>query len=266
MKAFKYFDLPLVCLALVAAVVWMILKPVNPSGVRSLIVYAAPAVRVPLERIAADYEAETGRKVELRFGPSETILTQAGMVNPAAPGDLFFPADSSYVDAARDRGMVAEAFPIATMRVVVLTAPGNPKKITEWNDLLRQGVKVAVPNPGAAVGKVARNHLTKTGKWNALSLRVVDTGTVTEAANSAKLGAVDAAIVWDAVAGGYKDQTVLKLPEFDGVTARVDLAILKQSAVPAEAKRLAEFIVGEKGIQRFREAGFNVTPILEGTK
>jgi molybdenum ABC transporter molybdate-binding protein len=246
----------LVILGLIAAVAWLSMKFEEP--VRPLIVYAAPAVRVPLERIAGDYEAETGRKVEMRFGPSETILTQVGMTSPAAPADLFLPADSSYVETARDRRLVSEAFPIATMKVVVLTAPGNPKRIARWNDLLRDGMKVALPNPGAAVGKVARDHLTKTGKWNALAANVVDTGTVTEAANAAKLGAVDAAIVWDAVAGGYKDQTVLKLPEFEGASARVDLAILKQSSDPVWAKRLADFIIGEKGIQRFREAGFDV--------
>jgi molybdate transport system substrate-binding protein len=228
------------------------------AGPRSLIVYAAPAVRVPLERIAEDYEAETGRRVELRFGPSETILTQAGMANPAAPADLFLPADSSYVEAARNRGMITDAFPIATMGIVVLTAPGNPKKIATWNDLLRGGMKVAVPNAGAAVGKVARDHLAKIGKWDALVPRVVDTGTVTEAANAAKLGAVDAAVVWDAVALGYAGQTPLALPEFEGVAARVDLAILKQSADPAAARALADFIAGEKGIRRFRDAGYRV--------
>ena len=255
MKRPRYILIFIALLAFAAAALFT-LKFGEKPGVRPLIVYAAPAVRMPLERIAKDYEAATGRAVELRFGPSETILTQAAMVNPSAPVDLFFPADSSYVEAAKERGMIGESFPVASMSIVVLTASGNPKGIANWNDLLNDGVKVAVPNSGAAAGKVARNHLAATGKWDALAPRAIETFTVTEAANAAKLGSVDAAIVWDAVALGYAGQTILKLPEFEGVSARVEVATLKQSSDPAEAKKLAEFIAGEPGMQRFREAGY----------
>jgi ABC-type molybdate transport system substrate-binding protein len=68
------------------------------------------------------------------------------------------------------------------------------------------------------------------------------------------------------VAGGYAGQAVLKLPEFDGVTARVDLAILKQSSNSTEARKLADFIAGERGIRRFREAGFNVSTVRGAPK
>ena len=256
MKRFRFFPIYIALLAITAIAVLFGLKFAEKPGVRPLIVYAAPAVRVPLERIAKDYGTATGRAVELRFGPSETILTQAAMVNPSAPADLFFPADSSYVEAAGERGLIAESFPVASMSIVVLTAAGNPKGLANWNDLLNDGVKVAVPNSGAAAGKVARNHLAATGKWDALAPRAIETFTVTEAANAAKLGSVDAAIVWDAVALGYAGQTILELPEFAGVSARVDVATLKQSSDPAGAKMLAEFIAGEQGTQRFREAGY----------
>ena len=162
---------------LVAGLYWR--TDSNAPEQRPIIVYAAPAVRVPLEAIAKDYETETGRRIELRFGASEDILTKAGMVNPAEPADLLFPADASYVRMARDRGLISDQFPIATMKIVVLTAKGNPKNIAAWDDLLREGVKVAVPNPAAAVGKIARDHLVATGRWAALQPHAIDTGTVT---------------------------------------------------------------------------------------
>lgn len=247
----------LAALALVAAGLWWRQRDTGPG--RPLVVYAAAAVRVPLEAAARDYEAEHGRRVELRFGASEDVLTRAGMVNPSDPADLLLPADDSYVRQARDRGLVAESFPLVTMRAVVLVAPGNPKDLAAWSDLLRDGVRVAVPNPAAAVGKLTRDHLAATGRWAALKPRVADTGTVTEAANAAKVGAADAAVVWDAVAVNYPGQAVLNPPELAGVVGRVEVAVLAQSADRDAARDFARYLADPgRGLKTFRAAGFAV--------
>jgi molybdate transport system substrate-binding protein len=142
---------------------------------------------------------------------------------------------------------------------VLLTAPGNPKNLSRWADLLRPDVRVAVPSPAAAVGRLARDHLAAAGLWDELRPRVVATGTVTEAANAAKLGSADAAVVWDAVAAAYCGQTVVTLPELVPVMARVEVAILTQSPAPAAARRFARYLTApDRGLVRFREAGFRV--------
>ncbi len=254
----------LAVLALAATGLWWRQRDTGPG--RPLVVYAAAAVRVPLEAAARDYEAEHGRRVELRFGASEDVLTKAGLVNPADPADLFLPADDSYVRTARERGLVGESFPLATMRAVVLVAPGNPKAIAGWPDLLRDGVRVAVPNPAAAVGRLTRDHLAAAGRWKALAPRVADTGTVTEAANAAKVGAADAAVVWDAVAVNYPGQTVLNPPELAGVVGRVEVAVLAQSADPDAARAFARYLTDpEHGMKSFRAAGFTVGPVSNRT-
>jgi molybdate transport system substrate-binding protein len=241
----------------VAALAWRGGAP-RDAVHRPLVVYCAESGRVPMQAVATDYEARTGTAVELRFGPSETLLAQIELVDPA---DLFLPADTSYIDRARDRDLTAEAFPVADMRAVVLTAPGNPKGLAAWPDLLRDGTKVAVANRGAAVGKLAREHLVRTGLWPRLEPHVIDVGSVTQAATAAKVGAADAAVVWDAVAFNYPGQPVLALPELAGVTARVDVAVLKRAADPAAARRLAEYITDpERGLVQFRAAGFRTRP------
>ena len=250
----------LAVLALTVAGLWWRQRDAGPG--RPLIVYAAAAVRVPLEAAARDYEAEHGRRVELRFGASEDVLTRAGLVNPSDPADVFLPADDSYVRTARERGLVGESFPIATMRAVVLVAPGNQKAVAAWPDLLRDGVRVAVPNPAAAVGKLTRDHLAATGRWAALKPRVTDAGTVTEAANAAKVGAADAAVVWDAVAVNYPGQVVLNPPELAGVVGRVEVAVLTQSADADAAWAFARYLADpERGLKSFRAAGFTVGPV-----
>ncbi len=228
----------------------------GPDG-RPLVAYVAASFRAPMEAIARDYRQRTGRRVEMRFGASEDILHQAELAGPSAPADLFLPADDSYVGQARDKGLVAETFPVAVMRAVVLTPRGNPKGVTSWADLTREGMRVAVPNPAAAVGKLTRDHLARTGRWTELRPRVVDTGTVTEAANAAKLGTADAAVVWDAVAAGYPGQPVVRLPELDGVVARVELAVLSQSPDLDAARDFARYATDpDGGLREFRKAGF----------
>jgi ABC-type molybdate transport system substrate-binding protein len=171
------------------------------------------------------------------------------------------PADDSYLAQTRDHGLLEEWTLIARVRAVLLLAPDNPRGITTWTDLHSGGVRVAVPNDGAALGKQTRDHLTTTGHWTAVRPQVTDVLTVTDAANAARLGSVDAAVVWDAVAAGpgYRGQQVLAVPELDGVRGRVAVGVLKQSPDAAAARAFVDYLAG-RGFERFREAGFEVAP------
>lgn len=252
----------LVVLVGLGVALWWRERPTETAtSERPLIVYAAPTSRLPLEEIVAEYAREIGRRVELRFGPSEDILTKVRLPSPTEPADLFIPADDSYIHHARELGLITESMPIARVRAILLTSRGNPKGIAAWRDLLKDDVRVAVPNPGAAVGKLARDHLTRTGRWAALQPHVVDAGSVTDAANAAKAGGVDAAIVWDAVAtgAGYAEQSILTVPELDGVTGRIEVAVLNQSRDPAAARRFAQYITAtDRGLSHYRKHEFQV--------
>jgi molybdenum ABC transporter molybdate-binding protein len=231
------------------------------TGERPLIVYAAPTSRPPLEVIRAVYERETGRRVEVRYEPSEVLLEKVRLQHPTEPADLFIPADDSYVRQAQDAELVAETLPVARIRAVLLTPRGNPGNVAAWADLLKDGKRVAVANPAAAIGKLTRDHLTNTGLWAALEPHVVGTLTVTDAALMAKGGGVDGALVWDAVAksAAYRALPALELPELAGITGRVEVAVLKQSRDPTAAKRFARYIAAsDRGLEHYRATGFVV--------
>ena len=224
---------------------------------RPLIAFVAASLRPPMEAISADYQKQTGRRVELRFGGSEDLLTQARFSATTTPADLFLPADDSYLQKAHQLQLIGESFPLARMRCVVLR---NPKhKIGTWADLTSNGRKLALAEPSiAAIGLLTLNHLQATGRWDELNrVIVVKTDTVTQSANAVKLGTVDAAIVWDAVAYHFPELPTVRLLELDGIVATVPVAVLNQSPNPLEAKRFARFIANQ-GLQRFQEAGFEV--------
>ncbi len=243
-------------LGLVALVIGFARSP-GPTGPT---VFCAAALRPAMEATASTYEKENGTRVEFRFGNSESMLAAAELASDG-DGDLFLPADGGYVRTAEAKGLVAAAFPLATMRAVVVTRPGNPHHVAGFDDLLKADLKLGQATPdGAAVGKVTRDRLKSLGKWDALEARThVFLGTVTEAATSVKLGSTDAAVVWDAVAFQFPDLAVVRLPELDGAVGRVELAVLKGSKDPAAARRFAEYVAGDGGRAAFRANGFEAS-------
>jgi molybdenum ABC transporter molybdate-binding protein len=228
------------------------------SGPGTLLVHCAASIRLPLEAIAADYERDTGQRIEVQPGGSETLL--AG-IERSGRGDLFLPADESYIQAAQAKGLLADVFPLARERAVVLVRAGYPGRIAAWSDLVADGVRLAQANPdAAAVGKLCRDHLGPSGKWAELERRrPVSTGTVVEVANAVKLGSVDAGIVWDVVAAQYPGLTVVHLPELEPVVAKVEIAVLKSGPRPADALRFARYVASpDHGLPYFRKFGFEV--------
>ncbi len=245
----------LVLLALLVCGLWW--RERAQVAERPLVVLAAPTVRGPLEQVAADYERFSGRPVELVWGPSEQLVTNARYPAAHRPADVLLPADDSYLVQARDLGLLSGWTPLADTRAVLLLPPGNPKHIATWSDVAASGVRVAIPNDSAAVGRLTREHLKQSGKWNAVRANVTDFLSVTDAATATKVGSVDAAVVWDAVATGpnYRTQAMLAVPELAGVRGRVAAAVLHQSSDQAGARAFVEYLSG-RGRERFRAAGF----------
>ena len=240
---------------LIVALAW---RDRPTSATRPLLILAAPTVRGPLEAAAADFTRDTGRPVVIDWGQSQLLVTTARFPAPHRPADVLLPADDSFLVQACEFGLLSEWTPLADVSAVLLLAPNNPAHIETWSDLHAERVRVAIPNEAAAVGRLTRDHLTRTGRWHALSPRVRDVLTVTEAANDSKVGSVDAAVVWDAVASGpgYRGQGVLKVPELDGVRGRVAAGVLNQSPDADSARAFVAYLAGD-GREHFRAAGFS---------
>src|SRR3954463_5230460 len=99
----------------------------RPTGDRTpVVVHTAAALRPALEKAAPEFERETGIRVELRFGPSEGILTN---LRVTGQGDLFLPADDSYVAQAREAGLVEQDYALATLTAVAVFRADFPMDV-----------------------------------------------------------------------------------------------------------------------------------------
>src|SRR6516162_199366 len=112
-----------VLVALVAVMGWDVRKWFTHSEKpKPIVVYCAAALKAPLEEIATEYEKAFGVPVQLQFGASQTLLANAEV---ARRGDLYLPADDSYLQLARDKGLLAEVLPLARMTAVLAVRKGN---------------------------------------------------------------------------------------------------------------------------------------------
>jgi len=221
-----------------------------------LTVFCAAALRGPVEKIAKEYEAETGVPVQVQYGASQTLLTN---LEVSRTGDLYIPADNSYLDLAQTKELIAETLPALQMSPALAVAKENPKGITSLSDLLSKEVRVCQANAdAAAVGKMTRDILRKTGQWEALRKRtLVFKPTVNDVANDIKVGAVDAGIVWDATVIQYPELERIDTPEFAGQSAQVSVSVLQSTTQPAAALRFARFLTArDRGLTYFSSAGF----------
>ena len=84
-----------------------------------MLLYCAASNKSVIEAIRADYEAAFPTRVQVQYGPSQTLLASAEV---SGSGDLYLPADDSYLATAGDRKLIAERFPLAAMRPVIAVA------------------------------------------------------------------------------------------------------------------------------------------------
>lgn len=220
--------------------------------------YCAASNSMVIDAIVADYVSEFGRHVDVQYGGSQTLLSS---IEVSGSGDLFLPADDSYLELARTKGLVDEILPIARMRALVVVRRGNPKSIETFADLLRDDVRIAAANPDtAAIGKVTRQALRRSDLWDKLDQATATyRTTVVEVANDVLVGAADAGVVYDAMLCNYPDLEAIQMSQLRPVTSDVAIGVLRSAQHPSAALHFARFLAAtDRGQQRYAEQGFEV--------
>jgi len=229
-------------------------KPSGPGG--GLTVLCGAGIRPAMEPIKAAFEKANGCTVRVTYAGSGTLL---GSLQAGVDADLYLPGDAWWVDKARDAGLVDEQTTVAWFVPVIAVQKGNPKKITSLSDLARDDVTVGLGKAEAcAVGNVAARLLAASSPAVKVEPRF-EALTVNRLADQVKLEALDAAIIWDAIAKQYQDDIDVVMPE-DANYHAVALAIgvLSNSANKDRARAFAAFAAGERGAAAFRENHYRV--------
>lgn len=242
--------------------------PKRDPGKQHLIVFCAAGMRVPVEEIASAYEAEYGVTLELHFDGSNTLLNQL-QVNSFSDADLYLAADEFFTNKAVEKGLAAETIPIAHQNPVIAVRKDATKKINSLADLLQPGVSIALGNPDqTAIGETIRKQLQKievdgTDRWKQLEQQVTEHGvfkpTVNVIANDVKIGAVDAAVLWDSTVmmPKYRDELkAIPIPELNTDPNLISIAVLESSTDPTAALKFARYVASrDRGLKTFEKYG-----------
>ena len=234
-------------------------KPAKGGVSGSIAVHCASGVKDAVMEVKKGFEAETGVEVNLNFGNSGQLL---GQIELSRLGDVYIPGDVGYVEMAREKKLVAGDGRVFCYFVpVVLVRKGNPKKVAGVEDLAKPGMRLALAEGNAAIGKLQAEVFSKNGlDMEAIRKNTVDTPvTVTEVALKVKLGAADAGLVWDAVAAQYAGDTqAVAIPLAKNVIGSVPAVVLAGARNPGAAEAFVAYRVSEKGRRALAARHFSV--------
>lgn len=217
--------------------------------------YAGAGLRPALQELIATFKTRTGIAVEADYAGSGIAISRARLDDEA---DLFMPGDVSYVDRLQElTGKVESRAAVSWLVPVIIVRKGNPKKIAALEDFLRPDVAVGLGRADVCqVGRIS-SKILKLSDVDRSKLDATESLTVNELGLWVKMGRVDAAIVWDAIAANVADAVdVVEIPRRKNAISRVVVGVLRTSRHPAAARRFVEFLVGDEARRILARRGY----------
>lgn len=224
-----------------------------------LFVHCAAGMRLPVSAMAEAFEKERGVSLQLNYDGSNRLL---GQIKLTRKGDVYIAGDTDYMDMALRDGLVASSTSMCYFVPVIMVQKGNPKGVRVLADLIKPGIRVGQGDEkAAAVGRLMPRLLELNGVDREVWKRnvVMETPTVNELGIGIKLGTIDAAVVWDAIAKAYTNEAdAIAIEPGRNICPAVGSAVLKTAKNPELARAFLDFMVSEKGREFLKADGYTV--------
>jgi molybdate transport system substrate-binding protein len=224
----------------------------------SMTVSAAASLTDAFTKIGKEFEAEhPGVAVAFNFGSSSTLATQ---IQQGAPADGFASADQANMDKLTAAGLVeGQPFVFASNQLVIVTKPGNPKRVEALANLANVGT-VSLCGADVPCGKYAAQALQNARV--AIAESSITRGTDVKAAIGAvATGDADAAIVYATDARSAGDRvTAVEIPAEMNVVATYPIAVLTASDNKSAALAFRDYVLSSAGQATLQTFGFRPPP------
>lgn len=223
-----------------------------PAG-GSLTVYAAASLKKTFTEIGDQFKAaHPGWSVDFTFAGSSDLVTQ---LTQGATADVFASADTKNMDKVATAGLLAgEPVNFASNTLVIVTAPGNPKKVASFADLAKPDLSVVVCAPQVPCGSATK----KVEDTSKVALNPVsEESSVTDVLTKVTSGQADAGVVYLTDALGVGDEVArVDFAESSAAVNVYPIAVLKSAADAAAAKQFVDLVTSEAGQKVLSQAGF----------
>jgi molybdate transport system substrate-binding protein len=245
-----------------------------------LLVHVGGTMRPVMEKLAAEYEAETGQAVEINSAGSGELLAN---IELQAEGDLYVSHDP-FLDIIMYRKLAIDGYTLGRIFPVIIVQEGNPKNIKGLKDLAREDVTLALTD--YKLSTLGRMLPTIFSKANMDLAKLTEEKNIiihrsgSYVANLVSMDNADAALVWLAVAKLREDKLDwieipehLPVPGVDAVTSatgkdyyltpvRVTICSLKCSDQKKAATKFMEYLTSESARKTLEAFGFGVSEKL----
>ncbi len=218
-----------------------------------VVVMAAASLKSAFTKIGQQFKTgNPGSGVDFEFAGSSELATQ---LTQGATADVFASADTAQMDTVAKAGLLAgDPTKFASNSLVIVTAPGNPKKVGSFADLTKPGLNVVVCQKPVPCGSATQRIEDSTGvHLNPVSEEV----SVTDVLNKVTSGQADAALVYvtDALSAGNKVTTV-NFPEAPNAVNMYPIAVLKKAPQPTLAQKFVTLVTSDAGQKILAQSGF----------
>jgi molybdate transport system substrate-binding protein len=226
---------------------------------RPVLVFAASSLTDVLDELGRAFTAQTRIPVKSSYAASSVLAKQ---IEAGAPVQVFFSADTDWVDYAERRKLLEPGTRHAVVaNRLVLIAPADSAvrlKIAPHFDLAGalNGGKLATGDPDSVpVGRYARAALEKLGVWNQVAGRLVPAENVRAALAFVARGEAQLGIVYETDAKAenrVKVVDVFPANSYPPITYPIALT----AGAGADAARFVAFLSSREGSEIFRKYGF----------
>lgn len=226
---------------------------------KPLLFLSGSGMKAPVNEIAANFERETGIKVQTQFDGSSILRDYILNFNS---GDIFLSGDKKNLDLLAAKDLIAEQSFIAWHVAAILVSPDAKGRIKSLDDLAEPGVRIAISNPKlASLGRIVMaNVIERHPKGRAILNNVVVYGASSQ--DILKLyrqGGIDAIIEWDVMAATPEGRGLVVIPLEEPYQVKDELVVglLTTARDPVSAKRFYDYLV-TTGRGVFRKHGYDI--------
>ena len=223
--------------------------------------FAAASLTDAVQEISVAYEKTTQVKVKSSFDSSSVLARQ---IEAGAPADVFFSADTAWMDYLQSRNLIQPAsrenvlgnrlvlISSADSQIQLKIAPHFPLAATLGNGRLATGDPDSVP-----AGRYARSALTKLGVWDEVAPRLARAENVRVALLYVARGEAPLGIVYASDALADRSVRVVdKFPLDSHEPIVYPLALTKTAN--SQAAGFVTYLIGPRGHDIFVKYGFTV--------
>lgn len=232
-----------------------------PTCGQEVAVAAAADLKFAMTNIAAQFEKQTGNKVNVTYGSSGNFFAQ---LQNGAPFDLFFSADIDYARKLESAGLTEPGtLYLYAIGRIVIWAPGNsPLDISKsgWKTLLDERVKkIAIANPEhAPYGRAAVAAMQKAGIYDQVKSKLVFGENISQAAQFVQSGNAQAGILALSLAASdpMKDGQGWEIPEDLHPPIEQAAIVMKSAKNKETARGFLGFVKSDAGRAALAKYGF----------